>query len=146
MAARTRRIATISSQYGNADEATAMTMPIRIASPWPATLTPPTSRSGVASTVAPSIMSAVTESGSMPVTARLASSRYAPQQTPAERASSRPMPVAAPEGPARTTTPAPASTIHSQSSLRRVPRTATPSGPTNSMATTMPTGTRLIAP
>ena len=42
----------------------------------------------MASTVAPSIMSAVTESGSMPVTARLASSRYTPQQTPAERASS----------------------------------------------------------
>ena len=55
------------------------------------------------------------------------------------------MPVAEPEGPARTTTPAPASAIHSQSSLRRVPRTATASGPTNSMATTMPTGTRLIA-
>ena len=64
---------------------------------------------------------------------------------PADSASSTPSPVAEPEGPASTTTPAPASTIHSQSSLRRVPRTATPSGPTNSMATTIPTGTRLIA-
>ena len=79
--------------------------------------------------VAPTIMSAVTDSGSIPVTARLASSRYRPQQTPAESASSTPIPVADPEGPARTTTPTPASTIHSQSSLRRVPRTATPSGP-----------------
>ena len=52
-----------------------MTTPSATASQWPASLTPSIASSGVARTVAPTIISAVTESGSMPVTARLASSR-----------------------------------------------------------------------
>jgi hypothetical protein len=68
-------MATISSQYGNAEETMAMVTPSATASQWPVSLTPSIARSGVARTVAPSIMSDVTDSGSMPVTARLARSR-----------------------------------------------------------------------
>jgi phosphoadenosine phosphosulfate reductase len=50
-----------------------------------------------------------------------------------------------PLGRARITTPSPASTTHTPSRIRRDPATATPRGPRNSTATTMPTGARLMA-
>ena len=63
-----------------------MTRPSAIGIPVAGDLDAADGSSGVASTVAPSIMSAVTESGSMPVTARLASSRYsAPADAGRER-------------------------------------------------------------
>lgn len=48
-------------------------------------------------------------------------------------------------GPGEKHHPEPARTIHTQSNSLRDPRTATASGPRNSIVTTMPSGVRLIA-
>ena len=66
----------------------------------------------MSSTADPASMSVVTGRGSMSRNVRLASSRYAAQKKAASSESANPRPLTELKGPPSTTTPAPASTIH----------------------------------
>ena len=81
----------------------------------------------------------------MRLTVRLAMTMKPAQQAAAASANKRPAGVTDPFGLARSPTPAPASTTQTRSSSLREPAIATPSGPRNSTATTIPTGARLMA-
>ena len=90
-------------------------------------------------------MSIVARSDPTLPTALLADRMNAAQKAAARRAKSRPPTLTVPPGWASRAMPAAASSTQRPSSSRREPATATPRGPRNSMATTIPTGARLMA-